>query len=123
MRIYESSEDYLERILVLQKKLGSVRSIDIATDMNYSKASISRAIKKLREEQLITVEAGGNIILTEKGFLLANHIYERHTILTNLFIFLGVDKDIAAQDACKVEHDLSDETFEALKNYINKMKD
>lgn len=120
MRIYESSEDYLERILVLQKKLGTVRSIDIATDMNYSKASISRAIKKLREEGLIIVGSGGNIILTDEGFKLANHIYERHTILTEFFVSLGVSQDIAAKDACKIEHDLSDESFAALKKYLNK---
>lgn len=120
MRIYESSEDYLERILVLQKKLGTVRSIDIATDMNYSKASISRAIKKLREEGLIIVGSGGNIILTDEGLMLANHIYERHTILTEFFVSLGVSQEIAAKDACKIEHDLSDESFTALKKYLNK---
>ncbi len=120
MRIYESSEDYLERILILQKKLGNVRSIDIAVDMNYSKASISRAIKKLREENLITIGTGGNIILTEEGLRLANHIYERHTVLTKFFISLGVDENIASQDACKIEHDLSDESFQALKRYLKK---
>ncbi len=120
MRIYESSEDYLERILILQKKLGVVRSIDIANDMNYSKASISRAIKKLREEALITIGNGGNIILTDEGLRLANHIYERHTILTEFFISLGVDETIAEKDACKIEHDLSNESFDALKKYLNK---
>lgn len=115
MNIYESAEDYLERILMLNEKNGSCRSIDIAVDMNYSKASISRAIKNLREAGYIIVEANGNITLTPSGYEIAKKIYDRHRFLTELFIDLGVDPDTAASDACRVEHDLSEKTFEALK--------
>lgn len=120
MNIHESAEDYLERILMLSKKMSKVRSIDIAVDMNYSKPSISRAIKNLKENGYINVDANGNITLTEKGWEIANRIYERHTILTKIFVALGVSKETAASDACKVEHDLSQETFDALKKYLEK---
>lgn len=120
LNIHESAEDYLERILMLSKKMSKVRSIDIAVDMNYSKPSISRAIKNLKENGYINVDANGNITLTEKGFEVANRIYERHTILTKIFVALGVSQETAASDACKVEHDLSPETFEALKKYLEK---
>ena len=115
MQLYESAEDYLERILMLKEKLGTVRSIDIAIDMNYSKASISRAIKKLKEANYITVDVDGHINFTELGYETATKIYERHKVLTALFEHLGVDKETASIDACKVEHDISDQTFEALK--------
>ncbi len=120
MNIHESAEDYLERILMLSKKMSKVRSIDIAVDMNYSKPSISRAIKNLKENGYINVDANGNITLTEKGLEIANRIYERHTILTKIFVALGVSQETAASDACKVEHDLSQETFDALKKYLEK---
>lgn len=120
LNIHESAEDYLERILMLSKKMSKVRSIDIAVDMNYSKPSISRAIKNLKENGYINVDANGNITLTEKGWEIANRIYERHTILTKIFVALGVSKETAASDACKVEHDLSQETFDALKKYLEK---
>lgn len=120
LNIHESAEDYLERILMLSKKMSKVRSIDIAVDMNYSKPSISRAIKNLKENGYINVDANGNITLTEKGLEIANRIYERHTILTKIFVALGVSKETAASDACKVEHDLSQETFDALKKYLEK---
>ena len=120
LNIHESAEDYLERILMLSKKMSKVRSIDIAVDMNYSKPSISRAIKNLKENGYINVDANGNITLTEKGFEVANRIYERHTLLTKIFVALGVSQETAASDACKVEHDLSTETFEALKKYLEK---
>ena len=120
MNIYESAEDYLERILMLKNTKGSVRSIDIAHDMGYSKPSISRAIKNLREAQFIDVLPGGIIELTEKGYQIASRILERHHLLANLFIKLGVDAKIALEDACKVEHDLSDETFAAIKKVYEK---
>lgn len=120
LNIHESAEDYLERILMLSKKMSKVRSIDIAVDMNYSKPSISRAIKNLKENGYINVDANGNITLTEKGLEIANRIFERHTILTKIFVALGVSQETAASDACKVEHDLSQETFDALKKYLEK---
>lgn len=119
MNIYKSSEDYLERILVLQKEKGKVISIDIANSMNYSKPSISRAMKNLKANDYITINSNGEIELTDKGFEIANRIYERHIILSSYFMRLGVPEDIALEDACKVEHDLSDETFEAIKKHVN----
>lgn len=114
----ESVEDYLETILILTKTLPSVRSIDIAAKMNYSKPSISVAMKNLRNRGYITVSEEGTITLTEEGLRLASDTYERHTILTEWLIRLGVDRTIADADACRVEHDLSPESFEALKAYI-----
>lgn len=118
MNIYKSSEDYLERILVLKKENGKVISIDIANSMNYSKPSISRAMKNLKANDYITINVNGEIDLTEKGFAIANRIYERHIILSSYFMRLGVSEKTALDDACKVEHDLSDETFEAIKNHV-----
>ena len=119
MNIYESAEDYLENILILKNKNGKVKSIDIAQYMNYSKPSISRAVKGLKEDGYITVDSLGYIELTPKGSAIANNIYERHVILSSYFESLGVPRDIALKDACKVEHDLSKETFEALKKEAN----
>ena len=115
MNIHESAEDYLERILMLQEKNGHVRSIDIAIDMGYSKASISRAVKNLKEDCYIEVESNGYLVLTPKGLNIATKIYERHKILSTFFEKMGVNEKIALQDACKVEHDLSEETFNAIK--------
>lgn len=120
MNIYKSSEDYLERILVLQKELGNVRSIDIANSMSFSKASVSVAMKKLRELGYIEVDEKGYISFTDEGLKIAENIYERHTILFNSLLKLGVSRETAYEDACKIEHELSEETFQALKNYINK---
>lgn len=116
MKIHESAEDYLERILVLKNQNGKVISIDIANSMNYSKPSISRAMKNLKEAGYIVINSKGEIELTENGSKIANRIYERHILLTNYFIKLGVPEEIAKLDACRIEHDLSDETFEAIKN-------
>lgn len=121
MKIHESAEDYLERILILQKKNGKVISIDIANSMNYSKPSISRAMKNLKQNDYITVEENGEIILTPKGLEIAQKIYERHVLLTNYFIKLGVDEETARNDACKIEHDLSEKTFNAIKNHVEKI--
>lgn len=121
MRIHESAEDYLERILILKKENGKVISIDIANSMNYSKPSISRAMKNLRENNYITISANGEIELTQKGLDIATNIYERHTLLTQYFMALGVSEEIAKADACKIEHDLSKETFEAIKNHVSRI--
>ncbi len=119
MQLFESSEDYLERILVLELKNGSVRSIDIAESMNFSKASVSVAMKKLKENDYIVVEANGHIHLTEKGKEVANKIYERHLYLTKGLVMLGVSENQAKIDACKIEHDLSEETFSKIKELID----
>lgn len=117
-RSNESIEDYLETILTLQTKLGQVRSIDIANEMNFSKPSVSVAMKNLREKGLITIDESGHILLTDSGKKQATDVLEKHTILTNWLISLGVDKEIAQEDACRMEHDMSDETFMALKAHI-----
>lgn len=119
-RSNESIEDYLETILSLQKKLGQVRSIDIANEMNFSKPSVSVAMKNLREKEFITIDENGHILLTESGKKQAEDVLEKHTILTNWLISLGVDIEIAQEDACRMEHDMSEETFSALKAHIMK---
>lgn len=114
----ESSQNYLETIFVLKQKLSNVRSIDIANELNFSKASVSVAIKKLRESDFIIVDDSGYISLTELGEFEAKKIYDRHTTLVTLFESLGVPADIADIDACKIEHILSDITFEKLKDHL-----
>ena len=114
MEIHESAEDYLESILMLKERKGMVRSIDIANELQFTKASASVAMKKLRENGYIEVDADGFIGLTPAGLQIARHIYDRHKLLTEFFVHLGVSPEVAAADACKVEHDLSDETFEKL---------
>ena len=114
-RADESLEDYLETILLLQKRLGQVRSIDIANEMNFSKSSVSVAMKNLREKGYITMAENGYITLTENGSQRANNVLERHTILSNWLMKIGVSEEVAKQDACRVEHDLSEESFEAIK--------
>ena len=118
MQIYESAEDYLESILIIQEKKGIVHSIDIAEEKHFSKASVSVAMKKLRENGYITMEKNGELTLLPPGRAIAEKIYERHKVLTDFFQSLGVDEETAAKDACKVEHDLSEVTFEKLKNFI-----
>ena len=114
----ESLEDYLETILSLQNKHGQVRSIDIANEMNFSKPSVSVAMKNLREKNYITMAADGFIALTESGKKRAESVMERHTLLSDWLISIGVSKETALADACKVEHDLSEESFEAIKKEI-----
>lgn len=114
-RADESVEDYLETILILHKKLGQVRSIDIANEMNFTKPSVSVAMKNLREKGYITMASDGYITLTESGKERAESVFERHTILSDLLIRIGVSEETAKQDACKVEHDLSEESFDAIK--------
>lgn len=118
MQIQESGQMYLESILVLSKKLEHVRSIDICEHMNYSKPSVSRAVGLLKNGGFITVDGKGYIYLTEEGNELANKIYERHTIITKVLTAIGVSEQTASQDACRIEHILSDESFEAIKNHM-----
>ena len=120
MHIQESGEMYLETILVLSKKQPHVRSIDVGEYMGFSKPSVSRAVGLLKTGGYITVDEDGYLSLTELGLELATKIYERHNILTTFLSSLGVDKDTAAQDACRIEHVLSDESLEAIKRYICK---
>lgn len=119
-RADESQEDYLETILLLQKRTGQVRSIDIANEMNFTKPSVSIAMKNLREKSYITVSEGGFITLTESGRARAESVLERHTILSDWLISIGVSKETALADACRVEHDLSEESFEAIKRAVQK---
>lgn len=114
----ESLEDYLETILFLQNRLGKVRSIDIATEMNFSKPSVSVAMKNLREKEYITMAEDGYITLTESGRKRAESVLERHTLLSDWLMRLGVPKETALADACKMEHDLSEESFAAIKKVI-----
>lgn len=118
MRNNRSSEDYLETILLLSKRLPVVRSVDIATELNFSKASVSVAMKHLRENGCIEVSPAGFITLTEKGMQIASSVYERHTVLSNWLMSLGVNPETAVTDACEMEHQISDESFQAMKNFI-----
>ena len=120
MVIKESAENYLETIFMLSKKIGSVRSIDVANEMNFTKASISVAMKHLREDGYITVNNEGIITLTEKGAEIAAMVYERHQIIAKILIHLGVSEEAAYEDSCKIEHDLSRESFEKIKEYYLK---
>ena len=115
MALHQSGEDYLEAILVLQEKKGNVHSIDVAQHLGYTKPSISRAMSILRASGYITMEKDGRLELTESGLKVAPEIYERHRLLTNWLIRLGVSPAVAAEDACKIEHDISAETFRCLK--------
>ena len=118
MKIQESAENYLETILILSQKNTQVRSIDIATELGFSKPSVSVAMKNLRQKEHITVTDAGFIYLTDSGKEIAEMIYERHEVISKWLISLGVSEDIATTDACKIEHDLSKESFEAIKKYI-----
>lgn len=118
MKIQESAEDYLEAILVLKNEKGLVHSIDVARRLNFSKPSVSRAVKLLREEGHLTMSADGALELTDTGREIAERIYERHRLLTLWFTELGVSGEQAAKDACRVEHDISAETFQRLKEHF-----
>ena len=119
MALYESAEMYLETIYQLSQERSAVRSVDVAESMGYSKPSVSRAVGLLKKGGYLLMEKDGSLILTESGLETAHKIFERHTILTNLLIRLGVNPEIAAEDACKMEHVISDETFEAMKRHIS----
>ena len=118
MKIKESAENYLEAILMLKAQNGSVRSIDIANYLNFTKPSVSVAMKSFHEEGYITVDDAGSISLTDKGKEIAEKMYERHQIIALALIALGVDETIAYEDSCKIEHDISNESFEAIKNHL-----
>ncbi len=114
MQIHQSAEDYLETILVLREHKGLVRSIDVANKMGYTKASVSIAMKKLREAGYVEMDAEGFLTLTAAGQEIADRVYTRHKLLTAFFIRLGVSEEVAAADACRIEHDISEETFQCL---------
>ena len=118
MALQESGEMYLETILILSRKSNQVRSVDICEYMGYSKPSVSRAVGLLKKGEFITVEKEGYIHLTEKGLAVAEKILERHTILTQMLIGLGVSQQVASNDACRIEHVISDETFQAIRNHM-----
>lgn len=118
MKIQESAENYLETILILQRRIGLVRSIDIVNEMKFSKPSVSNAMKQFRENGYITVDKQGFITLTPKGQAVAEKTYERHVILTKWLISIGVTEQTALEDACRIEHDLSDESFDKIKVHL-----
>lgn len=118
MKIRKSSEDYLEAMLVLKERHGYIRSIDIAAELNVTKPSVSYATKRLRENGYITMDKDGLITLTDMGMEIAENMYERHRLLAQFFVRLGISEDVAREDACKIEHDLSEETFQAIKNHV-----
>ena len=118
MKIQESAENYLETILMLKEEKGAVRSIDIARKMDFSKPSISRAMSLLRENGYITMDKEGLIDLTDAGMEIASRIYVRHRLLSKWLVALGVSPETASEDACRIEHDVSDETFQKIKEHI-----
>lgn len=122
MKIKESAENYLEAILMLKNKKGYVRSIDIARQLDFTKPSVSVAMKSFREEGYITVEDNGNINLTDKGMQIAAKMYERHQIIAQALIALGVTEATAYEDSCKIEHDISAESFGKIKEHLNRHK-
>ena len=119
MRILESSEDYLEAMLMMQEKHGFIRSIDIAAELGVTKPSVSYATKRLRENGYITMDTDGLITLTPAGMEIASRVYDRHKTLTHFFMHLGVDEKTAREDTCKVEHDLSQVTYEAIVRHAS----
>ena len=122
MHLQESGEMYLETIYILTKKNHDVRSLDVAEYMNFSKPSVSRAVRLLKQGGYITVDPDGYLHLTDLGKEIASKIYERHTLLTEFLMRLGVARETASADACKIEHDISDKSFEAIKRHVNEKK-
>lgn len=122
MKIHESSENYLEAVLVLQQQNGEVRSIDIAHHLELSKPSVSRAVGLLKDGGYITMDKEGWLELTQTGCAIAERMYERHLLMTDWLVSLGVSPQIAAEDACKIEHDISEETFDKIKEHIHRSK-
>lgn len=120
MKIQESAENYLETILILRNRLGQVRSIDIVNELSFSKPSVSVAMKNLRNNGYIHMDSNGYITLLDKGCSIAEKIYERHVLLTEWLTALGVDPEIAAKDACRIEHVISSESFAKLKEHVKK---
>ncbi|OPZ84491.1 MAG: Transcriptional regulator MntR [Firmicutes bacterium ADurb.Bin419] len=126
MKVHESAENYLETILVLSKRNGNVRSIDIATELGFSKPSISNAMKQFREQGYISVDSNGSITLTKSGLEIANRVYERHLLLTKCLMALGVSEATAKEDACRIEHIISQESFNKIKEHcksVDNIKD
>ena len=121
MKLQESGEMYLETILILSERMPNVRSIDIAEEMNYSKPSVSRAVNLLKKDGYINIDKNGFLTFTEIGKTKAEGIYSRHKVLTKFLMMIGVDEVTAVTDACKMEHSISDKSFEALKNYLKKV--
>ena len=120
LQVHESAENYLETILILHNRLGMVRSIDIATELGFSKPSVSVFMKNLRENGYILVDKDGDITLTDAGRAIADKIYERHQMIAEILMALGVDEETAYRDSCKIEHDISDKSFECMKqHYLN----
>ena len=119
MHLQESGEMYLETIYILSKKSNAVRSLDVAEYMGFSKPSVCRAVGILKGGEYIVTDKNGYITLTEKGLEIANKMYERHTLLSSFLMHLGVDEETATADACKIEHDISDKSFEAIKKHVN----
>ncbi|MBE7030651.1 MAG: metal-dependent transcriptional regulator [Ruminococcaceae bacterium] len=122
MIIKESAENYLESILMLRKRNGFVRSIDVANELGVSKPSVSVAMKQFRQEGYIIIDEDGGISLTQKGLQIAERIYERHQVIARALIALGVDEQTAYEDSCKIEHDISQQTFERIKDFLEKQQ-
>ncbi len=118
MKIYESGEDYLETILILKNRKGYVRSVDVARELGYSRASVSRAVSILKKGGMIVVQADGGIDFTDEGRKVAENIYEKHGVLRAFLMFLGVEESVASRDACRIEHVISTESFDMLKKHI-----
>lgn len=122
MKIQQSAEDYFETIYILKKRNGSVRAIDIATELGFSKPTVSVAMKKFRENGFITVDEAGQIELTAEGRAIAEKTYDKHNVIAEALMALGVDRDIAFEDSCKIEHCLSDKSFSAIKAHLQGIK-
>lgn len=120
MSLYESGENYLETILVLKNKYGYVRSIDVARELGYSKPSVSRAVSILKADGYITLDENGMIVLSPKGEAVAKRIYDKHNVITKYLVSIGVSEDVAKSDACKIEHVISDESFQKIQDIVLK---
>ena len=118
MEVHESAENYLETILMLRERNGMVRSVDVANELGFSKPSVSVAMKKLRNSELVRVDEDGFLFLTKEGQEIAERVYEKHKLLSNWLISLGVEKKIATEDACRIEHVISQESFEKVKEFL-----
>ncbi len=123
MVIHEAAENYLETIYMLRKRNGTCRSVDVAAELGYSKPTISVMVKNLRENGYIRIDDGGELVLTDTGMEIALRMYERHEIVAKVLMMMGVSEETAYKDACKIEHDLSDETFDAIKKQLSKLND
>ena len=120
MQIKESAENYLEAILMIKKEKGNVRSIDVANHLNFTKPSVSVAMKSFREEGYVTMDNDGSINLTQKGMEIAERVYERHEVIAKAIMALGIDEEVAYEDSCKIEHDISQQTFDKIKEHLKK---